>query len=153
MQFASIYLFAAAWTAPEVSQEEGSYASRFYRRFWESFKELSFTSRSFALFNWDFFAQLLGWGSLLWLSMTWRQRYLAQNFLNITLLTWTQALHCCFSQEKPLQWKETNTCARARTHARTHTRTHDSSMLNWTLYSNGVADVTVKVQRFTHKKN
>ena len=29
---------AAAWTAPEVSEEEGSYAWRFYRWFSESFK-------------------------------------------------------------------------------------------------------------------
>ena len=31
-------LLAAAWTAPEVSEEERSYASRFYRWFSESFK-------------------------------------------------------------------------------------------------------------------
>ena len=29
---------AAAWTAPEFSEEEGSYASRFYRWFLESSK-------------------------------------------------------------------------------------------------------------------
>ena len=34
----TVRLLAAAWTAPEVSKEEGSYASRFYRRFSESFK-------------------------------------------------------------------------------------------------------------------
>ena len=34
----TVYLLAAAWTAPEVSEEEGSYASRFYRWFSESFK-------------------------------------------------------------------------------------------------------------------
>ena len=34
----TVRLLAAAWTAPEVSEEEGSYASRFYRWFLESFK-------------------------------------------------------------------------------------------------------------------
>ena len=32
----TVRLLAAAWTAPEVSEEEGSYASRFYRWFLES---------------------------------------------------------------------------------------------------------------------
>ena len=34
----SVRLLAAAWTASEVSEEEGSYASRFYRWFLESSK-------------------------------------------------------------------------------------------------------------------
>ena len=34
----TVRLLAAAWTAPEVSEEEGSYASCFYRWFSESFK-------------------------------------------------------------------------------------------------------------------
>ena len=34
----TVLLLAAAWTAPEVSEEEGSYASCFYRWFSESFK-------------------------------------------------------------------------------------------------------------------
>ena len=34
----TVHLLAAAWTAPEVSKEEGSYASRFYRWFSESSK-------------------------------------------------------------------------------------------------------------------
>ena len=34
----TIRLLAAAWTAPEVSEEEVSYASRFCRWFLESFK-------------------------------------------------------------------------------------------------------------------
>ena len=38
--------------APEVSEEEGSYASHFYCWFLESLKELSFTSGSLAQFNW-----------------------------------------------------------------------------------------------------
>ena len=65
------------WTAPEVGEEEGSFASHFYRWFRESFEELSFCG--FARFNWHSFAELLAWRSLIWLSMTWRQRYLAQN--------------------------------------------------------------------------
>ena len=34
----TVRLLAAAWTAPEVSEEEGSYASRFYHWFSEGFK-------------------------------------------------------------------------------------------------------------------
>ena len=34
----TVRLLAAAWTAPEVSEEEDSYASRFYRWFVESIK-------------------------------------------------------------------------------------------------------------------
>ena len=34
----TIRLLAAAWTAPDVSEEEGSYASRFYHWFPQSFK-------------------------------------------------------------------------------------------------------------------
>ena len=34
----TVRLSAVVWTAPEVSEEEGSYASRFYRWFSESFK-------------------------------------------------------------------------------------------------------------------
>ena len=32
----TVHRLAAAWTAPEVSEEESSYASRFYRWFSES---------------------------------------------------------------------------------------------------------------------
>ena len=34
----TVCLLAAAWMAPEVSEEKGSYALRFYRWFSESFK-------------------------------------------------------------------------------------------------------------------
>ena len=34
----TVRLLAAAWTTPKVSEEEGSYASRFYHWFSESFK-------------------------------------------------------------------------------------------------------------------
>ena len=34
----TVRLLAAVWTAPEVNEEEGSYASRFYRWFVESIK-------------------------------------------------------------------------------------------------------------------
>ena len=33
----AVRFLAAAWTAPKVSEEEGSYASRFYRWFLESY--------------------------------------------------------------------------------------------------------------------
>ena len=65
-------------------------------------------------------AQLPAWRSLLWLSMTWRWKYLTEsNFLSTTSLAWSLALHSlfCFSQKKPLRWKEINT----HTHTHTHT--------------------------------
>ena len=64
------------WTALKVSQEEGGYASRFYRWFWESFKELPFAYCDSANFKCHSFAQLLDWRSLELLSMTWQQRQL-----------------------------------------------------------------------------
>ena len=36
--FVTVHLLAAAWTALEVSEEEGNYASRFYHWLSESFK-------------------------------------------------------------------------------------------------------------------
>ena len=107
----TVRLLAAAWTAPEVSEEEGSYASRFYRWFSESSKScLLFLVAPPGLI--DTLAQLLAWRSLLWLSMIWRWRYLTQSdFLSTTSLAWSLALYLlfCFSQEKPLRWKEINT--------------------------------------------
>ena len=98
-------------TAPVVSEEEGSYASRFYRWFLESSKSCLLLLVALPGLI-DTLAQLLAWRSRLWLSMTWRRRYLAQsNFLSTTLLAWSLALHLlfCFSQKKPLRWKEINT--------------------------------------------
>ena len=95
------------WTAPEVSEEEGSFASRFYRWFRESFEELSFCG--FARFNWHSFAELLAWRSLIWLSMTWRQRYLAQNQFSqhsIAGLNSGIASTVMLNKERPLRWKE-----------------------------------------------
>ena len=112
----TVLLLAAAWTAPEVSEDEGSYASRFYRWFSESSKScLLFLVAPPGLI--DTLAQLLAWRSLLWLSMIWWWMYLTQSdFLSTTSLAWSLALHLlfCFSQEKPLRWKEINT--------HTHTR-------------------------------
>ena len=107
----TVRFLAAAWTAPEVSEEEGSYASRFYRWFSESFKScLLFIVAPHDLI--DTLAQLLAWRSLLLLSMIWWLMYLTQSdFLSTTSLAWSLALHLlfCFSQEKPLRWKEINT--------------------------------------------
>ena len=104
-------LLAAAWTAPEVSEEEGSYTSRFYSWFSESFKScLLFLVAPPGLI--DTLAQLLAWRSLLWLSMIWWWMYLTQSdFFSTTSLAWSLALHLlfCFSQEKPLRWKGINT--------------------------------------------
>ena len=64
-------LLAAAWTAAEVSVEEGNYASRFYRWFSGSSKKcLLFLVAPPDLI--DTLAQLLALRSLLRLSMTWR---------------------------------------------------------------------------------
>ena len=62
--------------------------------------------------------------------------YLAQsNFLSMASLAWSQALHLlfCFSQEKPLRWKEKHTHTHSHTH--THTHTH-SSPANDSIQSN-----------------
>ena len=59
-----------------------------FHAFTVGFEEVlkSFTSRGFVWFNWHSFAQFLAWRSLLWLSMTWRKRYLTQNyFLSIMI--------------------------------------------------------------------
>ena len=96
--------------APQFSEEEGSYASRFYRWFLESSKScLLLLVAPPGLI--DTLAQLLAWRSLLWLSMTWRRRYLTQNnFLSTTSLAWSLALHFfLFDREKPLRWKEIHT--------------------------------------------
>ena len=107
----TVRLLAAAWTAPEDSEEEVSYASRFYRWLSESFKScLLFLVAPPGLI--DTLAQLLTWRSLLWLSMIWWWMYLTQSdFLSTTSLAWSLALHLlfCFSQEKPPRWKEINT--------------------------------------------
>ena len=107
----TVRFLAAAWTAPEVSKEEGSYASRFYRWFSESFKScLLFLVAPPGLI--DTLAQLLVWRSLLWLSMIRWWMYVTQSdFLSTTSLAWSLVLHLlfCFSQEKPLRWKEINT--------------------------------------------
>ena len=107
----TVHLLTEAWTATEVSEEKGKYASRFYHWFSES-------SKNFPLFLVappgliDTLAQLLAWMSLLWLSMIWWWMYLTQrDFLSTTSLAWSLALHLlfCFSQEKPLQWTEIKT--------------------------------------------
>ena len=70
--------------------------------------------------------------SLLWLSMTWRQRYLAQNyFLSITSLIWTLALHllfCCF-----VELGETFT-VKGNKYTHTHKHTHTAFKIRYTNY-------------------
>ena len=113
--------FGCCRTAPEISEEEGSYASRFYRWLLESSKSCLLLLVDLPGLI-DTLEQLLAWRSPLWLSMTWRWRYLTQtDFLNTTSLAWSLALHLlfCFSQEKPLRWKEIHT----NTHTHTHTHT------------------------------
>ena len=55
-------------TSPEVSEEEGSYTSLFYRWFLESFKNCLLLLLALPVLI-DTRAQLLAWRSLLWLSM------------------------------------------------------------------------------------
>ena len=117
-------------TASEVSKEEGSYASRFYRWFLESIKSCLLLLVALPGLI-DTLAQLLAWRSLLWLSMTWRRRYSTQsNFFSTTSLAWSLALYLLFyfSQEKPLRGKEihppTHTHTHRHTHRQTHTQTH-----------------------------
>ena len=53
--------------------------------------------------------------------------YLTQSdFLSTTSLPWSLALHLlfCFSQEKPLRWKEIHTHTYTHTHTHTHTPHH-----------------------------
>ena len=73
-------------TAPEVSEEEGSYASRFYCWFLESSKScLLFLVALPGLI--DTLAQLLAWRYLLWVSMTLQH----SNFLSTASLAWSLA--------------------------------------------------------------
>ena len=58
---------------------------------------MSFTSCGSAWFNWHSFAELLAWKSLLWLSMTWQQKFLTQKyFLSTTSLAWFLTIHFLF---------------------------------------------------------
>ena len=127
-------------TAPEVSEEEGSYTLRFYRWFLEKSKNCLLLLVALLGLT-DTLAQLLAWRSLLWLSMTWRRRYLTRsNFLSTTSLAWSLALHLlfCFSQGKSLRWKETHT------HTHTHTRTHTHTMTWWRYNIRVVSKMTLK---------
>ena len=76
----------------------------------------------------DTLAPLLAWRSLLWLSTTWRRRYLTQNhFLqyNIAGLIFGITFIVLISQEKSLRWKQINT------HTHTHTHTYTISITWW----------------------
>ena len=91
----------------------------------EKVQELSFTSRGFVRLNWTSFARLLVWRSLLWLPMTWRQRYLTHNyFRSITSLTWICHYIYCFVQSgEDFKVKDGNKHTHTYTH-HTHTHTH-----------------------------
>ena len=153
----TVRLLTAAWMAPEVSEEEISYASCFYRWFSESFKNcLLFLVAPPGLI--DTLAQLLTWRSLLWLSMIWWWMYLTQSdFLSTTSLAWSLALHLlfCFSQEQPLRWKGIN--------AHTHTDINNLSRFPLDASFQGVGRLFVvalgntdnddkKVERNSHTK-
>ena len=91
--------------APQVSEEECSYASCFYHWFLESSKSCLIILVALPGLI-DTLAQLLASRALLWLSMTWQSRYLTQsNFFSTTLLAWSLALHSlfCFSRETHTQ--------------------------------------------------
>ena len=101
-----------------------------YCWFLENLSEVPFTSRCSSRFDWHSFAQFLAWRSLLWLFMTWRQRFLTRKyFLCKTSLTWSLALHLLFCSVRwsPLLWKEINTKTTTQpppTHTHTYTQTH-----------------------------
>ena len=111
-------------TAPDVIEEEGIYALRFYRWVLESFKSCLLLLVSRPGLN-DTLAQLLAWMSLLWLPMTWRRRYLSQNhFLSTISLAWSLVLHLLFCSVKRSFYggrKQTHTYTHI--HTRTHTQT------------------------------
>ena len=144
----TVRLLAAARTAPEVSEEEGSYASRFYCWFSESSKScLLFLVAPPGLI--DTLAQLIAWRSLL-LSMIWWWMYLTQtDFLRTTSLVWSLALHSlfCLSQEKPLRWKEINT----HTHRNQYIDLLRKSM-DWFLYDSGLRHERVNTEKFHNMK-
>ena len=112
-------------TAPEVSEEEGSYASRFYRWFLESFKSCLLLLVALPGLI-DTLAQLLAWRSLLWLSMAWRQRYVIQsNLISSAQHRWPDLWHysyCFGSVMRSLYGGSKYTHTRTYTH--THTQMH-----------------------------
>ena len=95
-------------TVPEISEEKGSYALRFYRWFLESFKSCLYNSRGSARLNWHS-CTVAGLKVL-------DKESLPQH--NIVGLISGIKFIVLFRQEKPLRWKEINT------HAHTHTHTH-----------------------------
>ena len=86
-------------TVPEISEEKGSYALRFYRWFLESFKSCLYTSRASARVNWHS-CTVAGLKVLDKESLP--QHNIAGLISGITFIV-------LFSQEKPLRWKEINT--------------------------------------------
>ena len=112
-------------TAPEVSEEKGSYASRFCRWFLESFK--SFPLLLVALPGLiATFAQLLAWRSLLWLSMM-AAKVLDTKCNSSAQHCWPDLWHYihCFVQSWQAFMVERNKHTHARTHARKHTHKHN----------------------------
>ena len=115
----TFFQVASVNPAPKVSEEEGSYPSRFYCWFLESSKSCLLL-RVAAPGLIDTLAQLLAWRALLWLSMMWRWRYLAQsNFLSTTSLAWSLALHLVLFQSGEASTVEGNKHAHTQ-HARVH---------------------------------
>ena len=120
-------------TVPEVSEEEGSYTSHFYRWFLESFK--SFLLLLVVLSGLiDTLAQLLAGRSLLWLSVTWRRRSLTEShFLSTTSLVWSLALRLLFcSVRRSLYSGRKYTKTHTNIHTHTHTHTHRSQVTTTT---------------------
>ena len=125
-------------TAPEVSQEEVSYASSFYRWFIESFKSclLLFTSRGSATFNWhSCIAATLKVSAMIIYDVVTKvldTESFPQH--NIAGLISGNTFVLSLSQEKPLRWEEiythAYTCTRAHTHTHIHTHTHTHTHTN-----------------------
>ena len=113
-------LLCCGRTATEVSEEEGSYSSCFYRWCLESSKSCFLLLVALPSLI-DTLAQLLAWRWLLWLSMTWRVMYLTSVALHL--------LFCFVSVRRSLFGgrKYTHTHTRAHTHTHTCTYPHTST--------------------------
>ena len=92
---------------------------------WESFMELLFTSCGFPCLT-DILYRTANYDCLWRDAKVLGQKYLAQNdFLSITWLTWTLALHYMFfSASRNFYGKSNQTHTHAHTHTHTHTQTH-----------------------------
>ena len=96
VRLVTVHLWAAAGRLPRLVRRKVAMLRAFTVGLLESSKNwLLFLAVLPGLI--DTLAQLLAWRSLLWLSMTWRRRYLTQShFLSTASLDWSLVLHLLF---------------------------------------------------------